>query len=147
MSKGFMPVYLLVGILVSVLIAGGIYYFAVGKNALPAPFKNNPKACTEEAKQCPDGSYVGREGPNCEFKACPLSKPTPFPDETAKFLDQSNTKIDSKACLQNSDCTLFQCSGCFHAEWVKTAPPDLACLEYSGYSCECRENRCIEVTK
>ncbi|MEK7217414.1 MAG: hypothetical protein AAB640_00005, partial [Patescibacteria group bacterium] len=22
-------------------------------------------ACTEEAKQCPDGSYVGRTGPNC----------------------------------------------------------------------------------
>lgn len=28
-------------------------------------------ACTEEAKQCPDGSYVGRTGPNCEFTACP----------------------------------------------------------------------------
>ena len=31
----------------------------------------SPKACTEEAKQCPDGSYVTRTGPNCEFKACP----------------------------------------------------------------------------
>lgn len=28
-------------------------------------------ACTMEAKQCPDGSYVGRQGPKCEFKACP----------------------------------------------------------------------------
>lgn len=28
-------------------------------------------ACTQEAKQCPDGSYVGRTGPNCEFSACP----------------------------------------------------------------------------
>lgn len=27
-------------------------------------------ACTQEAKQCPDGSYVGRTGPNCEFEAC-----------------------------------------------------------------------------
>lgn len=26
--------------------------------------------CTMEAKQCPDGSYVGRTGPNCEFAAC-----------------------------------------------------------------------------
>ena len=24
-----------------------------------------------DAKQCPDGSYVGRSGPNCEFAACP----------------------------------------------------------------------------
>ncbi|OGF69022.1 hypothetical protein A3H65_01870 [Candidatus Giovannonibacteria bacterium RIFCSPLOWO2_02_FULL_45_14] len=29
------------------------------------------RACTEEAKICPDGSYVGRIGPNCEFAACP----------------------------------------------------------------------------
>lgn len=28
-------------------------------------------ACTMEARQCPDGSYVGREGPSCEFSACP----------------------------------------------------------------------------
>jgi hypothetical protein len=28
-------------------------------------------ACTLEAKQCPDGSFVGRQGPNCEFAACP----------------------------------------------------------------------------
>lgn len=26
-----------------------------------------PIACTMDAKQCPDGSYVGRSGPNCEF--------------------------------------------------------------------------------
>jgi hypothetical protein len=30
-----------------------------------------PTACTEEAKQCPDGSSVGRTGPNCEFAPCP----------------------------------------------------------------------------
>ncbi|MDP2736249.1 MAG: hypothetical protein Q8O59_00475 [bacterium] len=30
-----------------------------------------PKACTEEAKICPDGSAVGRTEPNCEFAACP----------------------------------------------------------------------------
>lgn len=28
-------------------------------------------ACTLEAKQCPDGSYVGRQGPRCEFAQCP----------------------------------------------------------------------------
>jgi len=32
--------------------------------------------CTQEAKQCPDGSYVGRSGPNCEFASCPLSNST-----------------------------------------------------------------------
>jgi hypothetical protein len=28
-------------------------------------------ACTMEAKLCPDGSYVGRSGPKCEFAPCP----------------------------------------------------------------------------
>ncbi len=32
---------------------------------------NAPRACTEEAKICPDGSAVGRQGPNCEFAPCP----------------------------------------------------------------------------
>lgn len=29
------------------------------------------RACTMEAKLCPDGSYVARTGPNCEFAPCP----------------------------------------------------------------------------
>lgn len=28
-------------------------------------------ACSEEARRCLDGSYVGRIGPQCEFAACP----------------------------------------------------------------------------
>ncbi|MCX6823557.1 MAG: DUF333 domain-containing protein [candidate division SR1 bacterium] len=35
------------------------------------PAKITSKACTEEAKICPDGSTVGRTGPNCEFAPCP----------------------------------------------------------------------------
>ena len=30
-----------------------------------------PVACTMDAKQCPDGSYVGRTPPNCDFQLCP----------------------------------------------------------------------------
>ena len=37
-------------------------------------------ACTMEAKLCPDGSYVGRTGPNCEFAPCPDAE-----DETANW--------------------------------------------------------------
>lgn len=32
---------------------------------------DNLVACTQEAKLCPDGSAVGRTGPNCEFSLCP----------------------------------------------------------------------------
>lgn len=27
--------------------------------------------CTADAMECPDGSYVGRVGPTCNFAACP----------------------------------------------------------------------------
>jgi hypothetical protein len=30
--------------------------------------------CTQEVKQCPDGSYVGRTGPNCAFAPCPIER-------------------------------------------------------------------------
>jgi hypothetical protein len=32
---------------------------------------SKPAACTQEAKLCPDGTSVGRTGPNCEFAPCP----------------------------------------------------------------------------
>lgn len=48
---------------VGVAVAGGV--FITNKNSV------EPVACTEEAKLCPDGSYVGRVGPKCEFKECP----------------------------------------------------------------------------
>lgn len=50
-----------------VLIVGVV--FAISqfiKNSEPEPI-----ACTLEARLCPDGSYVGRTGPNCEFAECP----------------------------------------------------------------------------
>lgn len=28
-------------------------------------------ACTMEAKECPDGTFVGRVPPTCEFAPCP----------------------------------------------------------------------------
>lgn len=43
-------------------------------------------ACTADAMLCPDGSAVGRTGPNCEFAACPAvsvpnPEPTPVPEQ------------------------------------------------------------------
>ena len=39
------------------------------------PPQHEPVACTMEAKLCPDGSYVARSGPKCEFAACPAPNP------------------------------------------------------------------------
>jgi len=40
---------------------------AVGENLLPEEII----ACTMDAMMCPDGSYVGRIAPECEFSPCP----------------------------------------------------------------------------
>jgi len=46
------------------IIGGGVWYFVLNKS----------KACTQEAKFCPDGTTVGRTGPNCEFAECPIAE-------------------------------------------------------------------------
>lgn len=44
----------------------------ISQSASPsATPSTKPVACTMEAKICPDGSSVGRTGPNCEFAPCP----------------------------------------------------------------------------
>ncbi len=56
---------IILGIVALVLIAGVIY--------VEYPKQTNDSAiCTMEAKLCPDGSYVGRTGPSCEFSECPV---------------------------------------------------------------------------
>lgn len=55
-----------------------IFFLAAGCNNFAVTPR--PVACTMEAKQCPDGSYVGRSGAACEFAACPqIPAPTPQP--------------------------------------------------------------------
>lgn len=51
-----------------VVVMVGVALWVVDKRAASAP---REQACTMEAKICPDGSAVGRTGPNCEFAECP----------------------------------------------------------------------------
>ena len=56
------------GIIGVVAVTIIIALWAVHTRVAPVP---SGKACTMEAKLCPDGSAVGRTGPNCEFAPCP----------------------------------------------------------------------------
>lgn len=51
----------------------GLVVLGAAAALMALPKENDGIACTLEAKQCPDGSYVGRTGPRCEFTACPTS--------------------------------------------------------------------------
>ncbi|MCX6790919.1 MAG: hypothetical protein NTV62_01850 [Candidatus Gribaldobacteria bacterium] len=55
---------IVVGVVVLVLVGVRL----VGWKLFGQP---EPVACTMEAMLCPDGSSVGRVGPNCEFAECP----------------------------------------------------------------------------
>ena len=65
--------YLFIGI---ALIAALVSVFMAGSVDAPTPIDivEEPVAvmCTADAMQCPDGSYVGRTGPKCEF-VCPIT--------------------------------------------------------------------------
>ncbi|HTK33346.1 MAG TPA: hypothetical protein VL335_02235, partial [Candidatus Paceibacterota bacterium] len=55
----------------------GLVFVAPPQSTVPVVVQPEPVVCTMEAKQCPDGSYVGRSGPQCEFAACPSPNTTP----------------------------------------------------------------------
>ena len=73
--------YIIVIVLIA-LVVGVVFIFGVGKKAeaplgeVPVQIDNNQVVCTMDAKLCPDGSYVGRTGPKCEFTTCPSANDT-----------------------------------------------------------------------
>jgi len=77
------------GVLVVGGVAAGSYYLWQKSSS-----NSNQTACTMEAKQCADGSYVGRTGPNCEFAPCPSvsASPSIVIDETADWQTYKNEK-------------------------------------------------------
>jgi hypothetical protein len=63
------------GLDISAVSAVDVAAHISGSAGVPSPDTDTSggkfTACTLDAKLCPDGSYVGRTGPNCEFAACP----------------------------------------------------------------------------
>ncbi len=57
------------------LLLAAIVVLAAGSGLFASNYfsekKNEQVFCTLEAKLCPDGTMVGRTGPNCEFAECP----------------------------------------------------------------------------
>jgi len=78
------PKVLIFVIIFFLLAASGVAGFFIYRNS-----NTNPEqvACTMEAMICPDGSSVGRTGPNCEFSPCPTTATSPT---STPLLDTSN---------------------------------------------------------
>ncbi|MFA6095490.1 MAG: hypothetical protein WC767_01475 [Candidatus Paceibacterota bacterium] len=57
-------------LIILVAIVGAYFYFT--RDSGPEEgIVASQVACTTEARICPDGSSVGRTGPDCTFAACP----------------------------------------------------------------------------
>jgi len=72
---GLVTSYKIVGSELRLILAKDTGIMVFSSTGVPKVVNDEPPlpiACTMEAKACPDGSYVGRTGPNCEFQACPL---------------------------------------------------------------------------
>ncbi len=73
-TKGFANVIIIIGVIAVIAVLGFSFKSKIFHNQDINKDTNNggeKVACTLEAKICPDGSAVGRTGPNCEFAECP----------------------------------------------------------------------------
>jgi len=81
---------------ICLLVISGILAYLLLK---PKINLNNQAACTKEAMICPDGSSVGRSGPNCDFTPCPAPNPnhiTELLSNASKFILEKNETIEWK---------------------------------------------------
>jgi len=68
--------------------------------------------CTQDAKECPDGSYVARVGPSCEFAPCPeasLSNAHWLCEDTS--WKEAPEDCFENYCTQKGDCQLMGVTG------------------------------------
>ncbi len=91
MQKGFVVLWIIVGVVLTILGVGTFVYgqkVFTKKAQTPKP---EQKACTLEAKICADGSSVGREGSSCEFAACPIPSLSPIASSSAVATDSAQS--------------------------------------------------------
>jgi len=85
MNKGMAPI---IALLIAIVILGG----GIGGYVY---FKNKPVVCPTDTKQCPDGSYVSRVPPKCEFQECPVVASTTTPISTTGITSTPTSTADT----------------------------------------------------
>ncbi len=81
--------------LIVLLVVGAVYIYKSNTT--------KPVACTAEAKICPDGTSVGRVGPDCEFSPCPeITDETPTNDPS--LISEEEAKAIAEAqCIKGGE--------------------------------------------
>ncbi len=98
-------------------------------------------ACTADAKQCPDGSYVGRTGPDCAFAPCPG---VTTGDQPPGYVGPPTTEcnngcaVDGKCLPYGTRVTNGEARYCSLDGMAQQQPDGSACQN----SYECVSNQC-----
>lgn len=79
--------YVLIAVAIAVGCLSLLLFYVATRPFDDLPIEEEAILCTMDARQCPDGSYVGRTGPTCEF-VCPTVPKVPADVQAA---------IDAKA--------------------------------------------------
>lgn len=80
---------IIIVVLAILLVIGGVLWWTQNDDVSPINGDDNDAvACTMDAMICPDGSTVGRTGPNCQF-VCP-----DLPEVPADLQSHINSKAD-----------------------------------------------------
>lgn len=101
----------LIPIIIIFLVTAGAALYLFGNSLDGVPRSGSPwsGACTQDAMQCPDGSYVSRTGPGCAFAACPGAAYPP-PNGGSKPLPLTGCTSDTE-CLSWQTCVALQGAG------------------------------------
>lgn len=88
----------------TLLVLAGVLSACAGKQDATT----QPRACTEEAKVCDDGSTVSRSGPACEFEACPGAG-EPEPDAVMCTQEAKECPDGTYVSRGGPDCAFDAC--------------------------------------
>jgi|GEM_PF-831365 len=97
-------------VIAALLVVGGGYYYFAGSTL-------EQMQCPADAKLCPDGSSIGRSGPNCEFAACPddgaMKKDDAMMKDDEAMMKDDGAMMEKKddAMMQEGDSMMLQFSG------------------------------------
>ncbi len=101
-------------VILALVCLGFIVYLEIGNLGKYNPFAEMGSstapvvACMEEAMQCPDGSYVSRVGPNCDFEACPNTSGV-IPDSVACTMEAKQCPDGSYVGRSGPNCEFALC--------------------------------------
>lgn len=104
-QRGFNTI-LIIAISVAV-VSGGFAYWYFGMNKADTNSNTNQVVCDADAKLCPDGSYVSRVTPTCEFAACPETNTNTVTNDNTNTVANTNTTVANTNTSTNTNTRLL----------------------------------------